>query len=102
MSSDISLSPTCEERAAAAWSSSGELQPLRRRMTYRFMGVLSGDRDDRRDHRHAAGHTNPWAPHTTAAPRRGDGMRGRRVAPRGAASWGSWGLADGEAGVATR
>src|SRR3954453_10242195 len=40
MSEDISSSPTCFERAAAAWSSSGVPQPLGRRITYSFMETV--------------------------------------------------------------
>src|SRR2546423_1567308 len=54
MSSDISSSLTLRERSAAAWSSSGERQPSRRRMTYRSMGILLSswfqpDGESRRD-----------------------------------------------------
>jgi hypothetical protein len=37
MSSDISSSPTCFERTAAAWSSAAEFHPLGRRIAYSFM-----------------------------------------------------------------
>src|SRR6188472_196367 len=39
MSSDISSSPTCDERAAAASRSAPLCQPLRRRITYVSMGA---------------------------------------------------------------
>src|SRR6266571_5421201 len=42
MSSDISSSPTCFERAAACWRSSGVRQPWRRRITYVSIALLSG------------------------------------------------------------
>src|SRR6266513_240543 len=38
--SDISSSPTLAERSAASFSSSGDFQPLRRRMTYVFIALL--------------------------------------------------------------
>src|SRR4051812_25300011 len=44
MSSDISLSPTSPDRAAAVVSSSPERQPLRRRITYVFIQFLLRDR----------------------------------------------------------
>src|SRR6266705_5824820 len=45
ISSDFSSSPTCADRAAAAWTSSGESQPPRRRIAYSFIiDLLSGER----------------------------------------------------------
>src|SRR5438034_11229466 len=58
MSSDISSSPTCFERAAAACSSSGVRQPLGRRMTYKFIAPpsrLLGMERDRGADQHVAG-----------------------------------------------
>jgi hypothetical protein len=40
MSSDISSSPTCDDRAAAASRSAGDDQPLRRKITYCCMESL--------------------------------------------------------------